>query len=78
MLTVVVLIQAGVITGENVRKVFDYAKEHKVRRRSPASGTCFLILVAFFSTALVRHSRECQFFGGSSMDINMISFRRLS
>ena len=31
MLTVVVLIQAGVITGENVRKVFDYAKEHKVR-----------------------------------------------
>jgi hypothetical protein len=24
--------QAGVLTGNNVRKLFDYAKEHKVRR----------------------------------------------
>jgi len=23
-------VQAGVVTGDNVRKVFDYAKEHKV------------------------------------------------
>jgi hypothetical protein len=24
-------IQAGVLTGDNVRKLFDYAKEHNVR-----------------------------------------------